>query len=154
MRNICLMLALTALMIVPQDSSAQQESYLEVLRSDVRAERVALITEQMTLTEEQAEIFWPIYRDMEYELNKLTDRRIALIKEYAENYESMTDEKAKEIMKESFDIRDKYLGIEKKYYKKFSKALDPITAAKFIQVNNELKLMIDIQISSGLPFFK
>ena len=147
------LLAVAAVMLVSVAASAQMD-VLETLRSDVRAERVAIVTEQMMLTEKQAEVFWPIYRDMEYEINKLTDRRIALIKDYADNFGSMTDKKAKEIMKESFAIREKYIGIEKKYYRKFSKALDPITAAKFIQINNELKMMIDLQISAGLPYFE
>ena len=147
------LLAVAAVMLVSVAASAQMD-VLETLRSDVRAERVAIVTEQMMLTEKQAEVFWPIYRDMEYEINKLTDRRIALIKDYADNFGSMTDKKAKEIMKESFDIREKYIGIEKKYYRKFSKALDPITAAKFIQINHELKMMIDLQISAGLPYFE
>jgi hypothetical protein len=153
MKKACLVIIMAATIAISSSASAQME-YLEVLRSDVRAERVAIITEQMMFTEEQAEIFWPIYRDMEYEVNKLTDRRIALIKDYSDSYAEMTDKKAKELIEESFKIQEKYLGIEKKYFRKMSNALDPITAAKFMQVNHEMKLMVDLQISSGLPFFK
>jgi len=153
MRKSCLVIALAVLMTIPAAAFAQ-EALLEVLRSDVRAERVSIITEMMAFTDEQAEIFWPIYRDMENEAGKLTDQRIALIKEYAEAYEEMTDKKAKDIVTKAFTLREKYLALEKKYYTKFSKALDPITAAKFYQLNREITLMIDIQVSAGLPFFK
>ena len=153
MRKTCLAIALAVLMTVPAAAFAQ-EALLEVLRSDVRAEKVALITEMMMFTDEQAEVFWPVYRDMENEGNKLTDQRIAMIKEFAENYDDMTDEVAKGIMKKAFTFRDKRLSLEKKYYKKFSKVLDPITAAKFYQINHEINMMIDIQISAGLPFIK
>jgi hypothetical protein len=153
MRKVCLFAALAILLTIPAVSSAQ-ESYLELLRSDVRAEKVALITELMMFTDEQAEVFWPIYRDMEHEVGKLGDRRIAIIKEYAEHYEQMTDEKAKELISKTFALREDFLALEKKYHKKLAKALDPITAAKFYQVNRGIDQMIDIQISSGLPFFK
>ncbi len=153
MRKTCLAIVLAVLMTVPAAAFAQ-EAILEVLRSDVKAERVAMITEMMMFTDEQAEVFWPIYRDMEHEADKLTDQRIALIKEYADNYDSMTDKIAKDIIGKAIKLRDKRLSLEKKYYKKFSKALDPITAAKFYQINRELTMMIDIQISSGLPFFE
>ncbi len=153
MRKTCLAIVLAVLMTVPAAAFAQ-EALLEVLRSDVRAEKVALITEMMMFTDEQAEVFWPVYRDMVNEADKLTDKRIAMIKEYAENYDEMTDEVATDIIKKAFTLREKRLALEKKYYKKFSKALDPITAAKFFQLNREINLMIDIQISAGLPFFK
>jgi len=153
MRKTCLAIVLAILVIVPAAASSQ-EAFLEVLRSDVKAERVALITEMMEFTDEQAEIFWPIYRDMEHESDKLTDQRIALIKEYAENYDAMTDKAAKDIIGKAIKLRDKRLSLEKKYFRKFSNALDPITAAKFYQINRELTTMIDIQISAGLPFFK
>ena len=152
MRKTCLVV-LAVLMLVPAVASAQ-EAILEVLRSDVKAERVALITEMMEFTDEQAEVFWPIYRDMEHEVDKLVDQRIAMIKEYAENFDSMTDKVAKDIVGKALKLREKRLSLEKKYYGKFSKALDPITAAKFYQINRELTMMIDIQVSSGLPFFE
>jgi hypothetical protein len=147
---LCLMAVLVAL---PAAASAQQ-SYLELLRSDIRAEKVALITEVMAFTDEQAEVFWPVYREMESELNKLTDQRITLIKDYAEAYDSMTDKKAKEIVNRAMTLREKHLAIEKKYFRKFSNALDPVTAAKFYQVNREMDLMIDLQVNAGLPFFE
>ena len=153
MRKTFLVIALTVLMTVPAAAFAQ-ETLLEVLRSDVRAEKVALITEMMAFTDAQAEVFWPVYRDMENEGNKLTDQRIAMIKEYSENYDEMTDKVATDIVGKSFTLREKRLALEKKYNKKFSKVLDPVTAAKFFQLNREINLMIDIQISAGLPFFK
>ncbi len=153
MRKICLAITLAVLMTAPAAAFAQ-EAQLEILRSDVRAEKVALITEMMELTDEQAEIFWPVYRDMENEVDKLTDQRIALIKEYAENYNAMIDKAATDIVTKAIKLREKRLAIEKKYYKKFSKVLDPITAAKFYQINSEISKLIDLQVSAGLPFFK
>jgi len=152
MRKTCLFV-LAVLMLVPGAASSQ-EAILEVLRSDIKAERVTLITDMMMFTDEQAEVFWPIYRDMEHETDKLVDQRIALIKEYAENYDSMTDKVAKDIVGKAIKLREKRLSLEKKYYRKFSNDLDPITAAKFYQINRELTTMMDIQVSSGLPFFE
>ncbi len=153
MRKTCLVIALAVLMTVPAAAFAQV-AQLEILRSDVRAEKVALITEMMEFTDEQAEVFWPVYRDMENEADKLTDQRIALIKEYAENYDAMTDKAATDIVTKAIKLREKRLALEKKYYKKFSKVLDPISAAKFYQINSEISKLIDLQVSAGLPFFK
>ena len=62
------------------------------------------LTEAMALDEGQSEPFWQIYRDYDYELSSIVDQRIALIKDYAENWENMTQDKAAEIMKRTIRI--------------------------------------------------
>ena len=153
MRRFLLSALLVAVISVPA-AVAAQESLIEMLRADVRAEKVALITGTMEFTDAQAEAFWPVYREYEAELAKITDAAIANIKDYAANYEQMTDEKAKEIVDRSFANQEKRLALQKKYYAKLSKALEPITAAKFMQVERQISMLIDLQVAAGLPFFK
>ncbi len=132
---------------------AQDDQYLELMRQDMRTDKTALMTLGMGLTSEQGEIFWPIYRDFQHELTKIGDQRIALIKSYAENYESMTSEKADELMKEWFKQQDSRLKLLKGAAKKIGKEVDPITAARFVQVENSLNMIIDLQVASELPLF-
>ena len=61
-------------------------AYAELLRSDVRAQKVAIITEVMGFTEAEDKAFWPIYREYDVEMAKLGDERVAMIAEYAGNY--------------------------------------------------------------------
>lgn len=126
-------------------------SFIELLRSDVKTEKKAIITQTMDFSEAQAAAFWPVYRNYEFELDKLGDARVALIKDYAENYETMTDAKATELTDKSFKLREERLKLQKKYFKEFSKILSPIKAAKWAQVENQIGLLIDLQISSELP---
>ena len=129
-------------------------SYIELLRSDVKTQAREIITESMHFSEHDASVFWPLYRNYEFELGKLGDARVALIKEYAEHYDSMTDKKAEELMNNAMKFQDDRLKLKKKYFKKIAKALSATTAAKFTQVDNELQLLIDLQISSQLPLVK
>ena len=128
-----------------------QDEYMQLLRSDVKTQRVGIITEVMQLQGEEADKFWEVYREYEYEGSKIGDQRVALIKDYAAAYETMTDEKAEELMGRAFDIDQQRLALSKKYYKQFEKAVGPITAAKFMQVDNQLNLLVDLQISQALP---
>ncbi|MDX2475097.1 MAG: hypothetical protein QNL91_15485 [Candidatus Krumholzibacteria bacterium] len=132
---------------------AEGDQYLELMRQDMRTEKTALMTVGMDMTSEQGEIFWPIYRNYQNELTKIGDRRIALIKSYAENYETMTGEKADELMKEWFKQQDSRLKLLKSAAKKISKDVDPITAARFVQVENSLNMIIDLQVANELPLF-
>jgi hypothetical protein len=147
MRGIALFVILFCSAAVAQ----AQESYLELLRSDIRAEKTAIVTAVMQFTDEEASAFWSVHREYELERGKLADMRIALIKNYALHYESMTDEKAEELAKRSFELEEKEVKLRKKYYKKVAKELSPIAAARFFQLERQLNLLIGIQIAWELP---
>ena len=156
MRSVVALAALAALVvsITPVASSAQGEPYLELLRSDVKAETVAILTEVMDLPEKDAEVFWPIYREYELERSKLGDRRIALLKQYAEGFDALTNEKAKELADAHFTLEGDNLKLNKKYFGKVEKALGANTAARFIQVMNQVNLLIDVQIAASMPLIE
>lgn len=100
-----------------------QDQYIELLRQDLKTEKVAILTDVMEFSEEQAKIFWPVYREYEHELTKIGDERIAIIKDYAANFENMTDEKAKNLIERSFKFQEKRTKLRKKYFKKMDKVL-------------------------------
>ena len=127
---------------------------IELLKSDVKSERKAIITESMNFFESESKVFWPIYTEYEYEMNKLSDKRIKNLKDYADNYEKLTEEKANEIINNSFNFQEERLSLNKKYYKIFAKALSPTIAAKFMQVENQIQLLIDVIIAEELPLIK
>jgi hypothetical protein len=130
---------------------SQQENYLELLRSDLKTQKVAIVTENMKLTDAQSGVFWPIYRKYDAELWTLNDERLILIKDYAENYEKMTDAKADALTKQVFSLLEKRIQLQKKYYEEFAKALNPVLAAKFMQIERQINALADLKIGSEIP---
>ena len=57
-------------------------AYAELLRNDVQAQKIAILTEVMGFTEAEDKAFWPIYRDYNTEMATLGDERVKLISEY------------------------------------------------------------------------
>jgi hypothetical protein len=150
-----LLLVIVALFLVNTVSyGGDVEAYIELLKSDLRTQKVAVLTEAMRFTDEGSTAFWPIHREYELELSKIIDDRIELIKDYAQNYDNLTNEKAKEIAGKVFDLEKRRTKLKKKYFKKFEKALSAVIAAKFVQVENQINLLIDLQIASELPLIK
>ena len=149
-------LLVSLLLLTASIAGAQEEfdKYVESLRQDLKADKVALITDAMDLTGEASTKFWPIYRDYDHELSKVGDRRVALIKDYAASYTTMTNEKAKSIMKSFFKNHKDRLDLMDKYSVKMEKALDAITAAKFLQLENEIQALLELQLASELPLIK
>jgi len=149
MKNI-----ISLLILVLCFSLVAQDDYIELLRKDVTSEKTAVITEIMAFTDSESKIFWPLYREYDFERSKIDDQRLALITDYAEHFENVTDEKADEITKKSFKYRQQLVKLEKKYYKKMAKALSPKTAARFFQLDNQLNSLITLQITSNLPLIE
>jgi hypothetical protein len=147
-------LILVSIILIAGGAMFSQEAYLELLRSDLRTQKVALVTEAMELTDAQSEVFWPIFRKYDAELATLNDQRIALIKDYAQNFDKMTDAKADELTKKVFSLLEKRLKLQEDYYLQFTEALGSIVAARFMQAERQINALVDLQIASELPLIK
>ena len=130
------------------------QAYAELLRSDVRFQKVAIITEVMGFTETEDAAFWPIYREYDAEMTKLGDERVSLIAEYASNYSTLTDAVADKLAAKAIDLEARRQAAKAKCYDRVKKALSPRTALRFLQVEHQLQLLIDLQISASLPIAK
>jgi hypothetical protein len=138
--------------ISPAQTEEQNLSaYVELLRSDVRSQKVAILTELMNFTEAEDAAFWPIYREYDVELSKLNDERVTLIKDYAKSYPNVTDEQADALARKALDINARRNALQTKYYDRVKSATSAKTAARFLQVEHQLLLIIDLQIAAALP---
>lgn len=161
MRTILVTIALAASMgaapltVAAQTPATTEDTnltaYMELLRSDVRAQKAAILTHLMLLTEKEDAAFWPIYREYEIELAKLNDERIATIDEYANNFGSVSDELADKLARKAIDVDRRRTALLEKYYERIRASLSAKTAIRFLQVEHQLLLLIDLQIASSLP---
>ena len=104
----------------------------------------------MELRAEDAAKFWPIYSQYDAGLTKLNDQRVANIEEYSRTYNQMTDEKADELIQKSLAYQRERAELLAKTYERVKEALGATTAARFVQVEHQLLLIIDLQIASSL----
>lgn len=105
----------------------------------------------MQFTDAESKAFWPVYRDYARDQQVIGDERVQLIKDYAANYDSMDDAKAKDMVQRMINIEDKTLNLREDYWPKFMKALGAKRAAKFYQVDNRLSLIINVQLMAAIP---
>jgi hypothetical protein len=138
---------------LPREQARERNlsAYVELLRSDLRTEKVAVLTELMQLTEAEDKAFWPIYREYEHEQSRLNDERIAGIETYAKAYNQLTAATANELALKSLDLEARRAALKKTYYTKLAAAVSPMTAAKALQIENQIQLIIDLQVAASLP---
>jgi hypothetical protein len=127
------------------------QEYIELMRSNVRDEKSQIMGAVMQLNTDDAAKFWPIYAEYDAELTKVNNLRVENIQDYANNYSQMTDAKADELIQRSLEYQKQRGELLAKYYQVMKQSLGAITAARFLQVEHQLLLIIDLQIASSLP---
>ena len=133
---------------------ANLRASVALLRTDLRTQKVALITEMLQLTEEEDARFWPVYREYEVELAKINDERIGMIKNYAVAYDKMTDEAADRLAVKALELEARRNALTAKYYERMKSVLPTVTAVRFLQVEHQILLLLDLQIAASLPVIK
>lgn len=126
---------------------------MELSRSVIQSQRKAIIAYNMELSEQQSEKFWPIYKEYREDMNKVIERDIKLIADYAESYinKSLTDEKAQKFIEEYLLIETGRLNVKKRYWKRFEKVLSPRQVMRFMQIENKLDAIVDAGIAKEIP---
>lgn len=118
----CCLAVLFCLGASPVLAQSNPTDDMEVLRSALQMGRKALIADNMGLTEEESKAFWPLYDEYQKELQKLNERRLGFIDSFAKDYETMTDEKANDLMNEWLDTPKEALKVKGSYVSKFRRA--------------------------------
>jgi len=128
-------------------------NYLQLMRSDVNSIKVGLVNSIMKLSAEDAKKFWPIYHDYENEQGDLAMNRAELIEDFVKSHKDGTfdNAKAKDIAKRWFKSQRARLDLLEKYHGKIEKALTPVQAGQFLQIENQIGLFIDVAIASEMP---
>jgi hypothetical protein len=138
--------------MTPNDNrEANFKAYVELLRKDLRKEKVSILTEMMEFSPEEAAKFWPLYNTYDKELTKLADERIALIRMYSDNYTSLSDDMTNKIANGAMDLEIRRINLRRQYYQEMSKALSVRLAARFLQIETQIEKIVDLQVAASLP---
>lgn len=138
------------------DVSAQPltDSDIQLLRSDIQSAKNDIIAHTMQFTDAESTAFWPLYRDYARDQQVIGDKRVQLIKDYAQSYDTLDDAKAKDLVQRMINVERETLKLREAYWPRFEKALGAKRAAKFYQVDNRLSLLLNTQLSSQIPLIR
>ena len=129
----------------------QVEKDIELIRRDLRAEKKKILAANVPLTEEEATRFWPVYDRYAMEMSKHNDEFYAIIKDYAANQKTLTDEQANNLIKRWSDIQVELAQTRQKYVPIIQKVIPGRKAALFFQIDRRLYAAMDIQVASEIP---
>lgn len=150
MKNLLLIAAFVFSSVTIAQNTAKED--VEIIQAKYGKSKKELVSKYMEVKEPQAADFWKIYDAYEQERKALGKKRIELISDYINNYESLSNEKADQLLKATLKNNEAYEKLYSKYYEKMKKAVGAIDAAKFIQLEYGLQTAILAETQSAIPF--
>ena len=124
---------------------------LEIIRTELRADKRTKTAETLALTDAEAARFWPVYDRYIAELTVINDRKYVLIKEYSEKYGTYSNRQATDFITRWLDVDIKASKLRVKYVPIVGKVLPGIKTASFFQIDRRLAMLINLGLASQLP---
>jgi len=152
-KKLILATALAFTLVSTRPTSAQDpvDEDIKLFRKDLRSLRKQIIAANMGLSDKEAEQFWPVFERYTQELVAKQDEKYALLKQYAQDYTTMTDADAEKYIRGRASVDQDILQIRLKYFPLFRKVLSGKSTALFFQLDWRLGLIMDLQLASQTP---
>jgi hypothetical protein len=156
MKKFVFLLLLAVALVAPAAYAQSTTDDVEITRSDIQADRKAIVAANLGLTDAEGTAFWPVYNAYRAEIDKASTRVVKVITDYAAAYtgNTMTDAQASALVKEWLSARSDKEKVTASYQKKFEKVLSPMKVARFYQIENRLDLIIQMAAASEIPLVK
>jgi len=127
------------------------ESDFELMRSDIRTKKASLIADRMKFTDREASAFWPVYLQYESDRAAINDKKVSIMKDYMSRHEALTEQQAKQLAEDVFDVDQKTLDLREKCFGALEKAIPAKTIVRWLQLERRLQLLVDAQLAKDLP---
>ena len=153
----CWIVALAAIAAtLPVVSSAQTASDMEILRQKLQADKKLVVAQAMQLTEAEAKGFWPVYDAFQADLGKINAQLGQVIKAYATAYraDTLTNEKAQELIGDVLKIEQAEVGLKKAYVPKLGAVVSQVKVARFLQIENKIRALLKYELAGDIPLAK
>ena len=143
------------LMLLATPALAQQVSdQIEVTRSVAEADRKMIVSKNLKLTKAESEAFWPVYNEYQEAIRKVNDKRVALIREFAAEFDALDDDGAEGLLKDYLDYQEEHVKTRRSYVRKFRKVLPARKAFRFYQIDGKLNVIVDFELARGIPLIQ
>jgi hypothetical protein len=147
---IVLFAMLTVFIVSPMAQEKPADN-MQLVREKIKTDKKLFIAQNMDLTESEGKVFWPVYEDYQKELGKLLDKTAKLIDNYAANYQTMTEETAKELINGYLAIEGERVTLMKSFLPKFRKVLPEKKVARYYQLENKINAVVKYELAKLIP---
>jgi Spy/CpxP family protein refolding chaperone len=141
----------TALPVLAQAQDAGLATDEQILLKQVMTDRKSVYANNLKLTEDESKKFWPIYDAYEAEVKKVNDRFLANLNRFVENYDTLSESDAADVLKEKMAIEKQREALKQEYTRKVAKVLPPKKALRYAQIETRVDNMLRRDVYSLIP---
>ena len=137
--------------ILPEIGSGSVDGYIEALKSDLGMHRRKIIEVNMPLTDQEAASFWLLYNRYDNDKSKLNFERASIYEFYKDNFKTLTDGQARDLIRRQNSIDRMELSLNEKYAREMAKVLPLRTVLRFFQISRQVDRLVALKIMSEIP---
>lgn len=126
----------------------------EMLRRALTEGRRKLFSAGMNLNPKEYEAFWGIYADFEKEKEAIDQTRLAILKDVAARYRTMTGPEALGVVAQSAELQQKEIAVRKKYADAIGQKVSPAAGARFWQIDDYITTALRLDLLDNIPLFQ
>ena len=133
--------------------SAQTDTDMEILAQKIKADKKLLVAANMELTDAEAAKFWPIYDAHQRVLTDINKRIGAVIKDYADAYSNggVSDAVAKDLLDRMLIAKTEEVNVLTSSASKLRGVLPETKIARYIQIENKIRALVNYELASSVP---
>jgi hypothetical protein len=151
---LLVLFAVLTVFIVSPMAQEKPADNMQLVREKIQTDKKLFIAQNMNLTESEAKVFWPVYENYQKDLEKLVDKTVKLIENYSANYQTMTEEAAKELINGYLAIEGERVALMKSFLPKFRKVLPEKKVTRYYQLENKIDAVVNYGLAKQIPLVK
>ncbi|SDW46680.1 hypothetical protein [Nitrosomonas communis] len=128
-------------------------SNMEELRDEITVNKKLVVANNMSLTDGEAKVFWPVYDAYQKDLHEINLRLARLIDDYAAafNKGAISNEKATQLIDEAIAIEMEEANLKRRYVPKLSAVLPGAKVARYLQIENKMRAIVRYELAEAIP---
>jgi hypothetical protein len=154
-RSISVTVALCITMICAMNVGAQQtfRDSIEQAQAQIQSGMRQILHEELLLSDEESEAFWPLYDEYRADLAGISDEYVSVVSEFVDRYQAgeLDDEAADRLLDESLKIQLSVVEIRQDYVSRFREILSGVKVVRFYQLENKVQAEVDAALALAIP---
>lgn|GEM_PF-1304933 len=132
----------------------EEPSLLKIKETELLKIRKDIVRDTLKLEDDIARQFWPLYEEYQEQLSELRAKRLELLTDLGQGVDGMSEEEAREYVKDKLEYEEIRLNLGRAYFRKLSRFMNYRTLALYVQVETKIRVYIEAGIEESIPLIR
>ena len=137
-----------------QSLSSEAKADIAISRAMINDKRNTALAFGMSFTDQERDAFWPLYHRYRTAMDNVGSRKLDVIIDYANHYEDMTQDKARDLLDRHMIYEEQALKVKQLYIEKFRQILPNTKVTRLMQIENRMDDAIALKLAEGIPLME